>query len=156
MYFDICNCICLDTSYPFSALSLRLKYCSCTNIFHRRSLYTFYFYAYDLDPNILLLLFSNEFNPKIPSHWQRFRSLACHCAEVWAVKNSWYVIYSSLCMKCIPSQMTTVTLNLKCNYAACTIYSTLTNLFIYTIIIKFRISWCIQYTGSAKLEDSLT
>ena len=25
LYFDICNCICLDTSYHFSALSLHLK-----------------------------------------------------------------------------------------------------------------------------------
>ena len=47
-YFDICNYICLDTSYHFSALYLLLKYCSfffknsCTNIFHRRSLYAFY------------------------------------------------------------------------------------------------------------------
>ena len=42
LYFDIC----LDTSYHFLALSLLLKYSffkySCTNIFHRRSLYTFY------------------------------------------------------------------------------------------------------------------
>ena len=46
-YFDICNYICLDTSYHFLALSLLLKYSfffkySCTNIFYRRSLYTFY------------------------------------------------------------------------------------------------------------------
>ena len=47
-YFDICNCIYLNTSYHFSALSLLLEYCSlffkysCTNIFHRRSLYIFY------------------------------------------------------------------------------------------------------------------
>ena len=37
LYFDICNYICLDTSYHFLALSLLLKYFffkySCTNIF---------------------------------------------------------------------------------------------------------------------------
>ena len=27
-YFHICYCICLDTSYPFSALSLLLKWCA--------------------------------------------------------------------------------------------------------------------------------
>ena len=47
VYFDICNYICLDTSYHFLALSSLLKYSyffkySCTNIFHRRSLCTFY------------------------------------------------------------------------------------------------------------------
>ena len=49
LYFDICNYICLDTSYNFSALSLLLKYSLffsstpvLTNIFHRRSLCTFY------------------------------------------------------------------------------------------------------------------
>ena len=26
LYFDICNYICLDTSYPFLALSLLFKY----------------------------------------------------------------------------------------------------------------------------------
>ena len=47
LYFDICNYICLDTSYNFW-LYLYLfnilyffKY-SCTNIFHRHSLCTFY------------------------------------------------------------------------------------------------------------------
>ena len=51
--------ICLDTSYYFSNLSVLLKYCSyffkysCTNIFHRRSLYTFYHttYIFPMDPN---------------------------------------------------------------------------------------------------------
>ena len=48
LYFDICNYICLDISYHFLALSSLLKYSlffnySCTNIFHRRSLCTFYF-----------------------------------------------------------------------------------------------------------------
>ena len=48
LYFDICNYICLDTSYHCLALSLLLKYSlfffkySCTNIFHRHSLCTFY------------------------------------------------------------------------------------------------------------------
>ena len=47
LYFDICNYICLDTSYNFLALSLLLKYSlffkySCTNILHRRSPRTFY------------------------------------------------------------------------------------------------------------------
>ena len=28
LYFDICNYICLDTSYHFSALSFLLRYCS--------------------------------------------------------------------------------------------------------------------------------
>ena len=47
LYSDICNYICLDTSYHFLALSLLLKYSiffkySCTNIFHRRSLCIFY------------------------------------------------------------------------------------------------------------------
>ena len=47
LYLDICNYICLDTSYHFLALSLLLKYSlffkySCTNIFYRRSLYIFY------------------------------------------------------------------------------------------------------------------
>ena len=54
LYFDICNYICLDTSYDFLALSLLLnlyllnlyllylfKY-SCTNILHKRSPCTFY------------------------------------------------------------------------------------------------------------------
>ena len=47
LYIDICNYICLDTSYHFLALSLLLKYSlffkySSTNTFHRRSLCTFY------------------------------------------------------------------------------------------------------------------
>ena len=45
LYFDICNYICLDTSYHVLALSLLLTYFfkySCTNIFHRRSLCPFY------------------------------------------------------------------------------------------------------------------
>ena len=47
LYFDICNYICLDTSYHFWLYLYFLnipyffKY-SCTNIFHRRSLCTFY------------------------------------------------------------------------------------------------------------------
>ena len=45
-YFDICNYICLDKSdhfFGFTFLNILyfFKY-SCTNIFHRRSLYTFY------------------------------------------------------------------------------------------------------------------
>ena len=50
LYFDICKYICLDTSYHFLALFLLLKYSlfffkySCTNIFHRRSLCTFYWH----------------------------------------------------------------------------------------------------------------
>ena len=48
LYFDICNDICRDTSCHFrlylSFLNVVLYYFkySCTNIFHRRSLYTFY------------------------------------------------------------------------------------------------------------------
>ena len=48
LYFDICNYICLDTSYHFCWLYLYFlnilylfKY-SCTNIFYRRSLCTLY------------------------------------------------------------------------------------------------------------------
>ena len=47
LYFDICNYICLDTSYHFWLYLYFLnilyffKYC-CTNIFHRCSLCTFY------------------------------------------------------------------------------------------------------------------
>ena len=47
LYFDVCNYICLDTSYNFwlylyfQNVLYFFKY-SCTNIFHRRSLYTFY------------------------------------------------------------------------------------------------------------------
>ena len=47
-FFYICKYICIDTPYHFSALYLLLKYCSyffkysCTNIFNRRSIYTFY------------------------------------------------------------------------------------------------------------------
>ena len=47
-YFNICNYICLDTSYHFwlylyfSNILYFFKY-SCTNIFHRRSLCTFYY-----------------------------------------------------------------------------------------------------------------
>ena len=44
---DICNYICLDTSDHFSVFTfLNIRYFfkySCTNIFHRRSLYTFYY-----------------------------------------------------------------------------------------------------------------
>ena len=52
LYFDICNYICLDTTYHFFLLYLYFlnnlyffKY-SCTNIFHRRSLCTFYWDGY--------------------------------------------------------------------------------------------------------------
>ena len=58
LYFDICNNICLESSYHFWLylhflnILYFFKY-SCTNIFHRRSLCTFYFYMnlmfYDLD-----------------------------------------------------------------------------------------------------------
>ena len=43
LYFDICN-KCLDTSYHFLAYLyfLNILYFSCTNIFHRRSLCTFW------------------------------------------------------------------------------------------------------------------
>ena len=47
LYFDICNYICLDTSYHFLALSFLYFFKnSCTNIFHRRSLCTFYTLKY--------------------------------------------------------------------------------------------------------------
>ena len=47
LYFDICNYICLDISYQSLAWSLLLEYSlffkySCTNIFHRHSICTFY------------------------------------------------------------------------------------------------------------------
>ena len=55
LYFDICNCICLNTPNEVLDLSLFLKCCSlfsikysCTNGFHRRSLHTFYHYVYML------------------------------------------------------------------------------------------------------------
>ena len=47
----MCSCICLNTSYDFSGLSIHLKQCSFfsffskyfyTNVFQRRSPYTFY------------------------------------------------------------------------------------------------------------------
>ena len=47
--FDICKYICLDTSDHFRLYLLKypffFKY-SCINIFHRRSLYTFYYIMY--------------------------------------------------------------------------------------------------------------
>ena len=46
LYFDICNYICLDTSYWLYLYFLNILYFFkyfCTNIFHRRSLCTFYF-----------------------------------------------------------------------------------------------------------------
>ena len=49
LYFNICNYVCLDTSYHFrlhlnflNSVLYFFKY-SCTNIFHRRSLYTLYY-----------------------------------------------------------------------------------------------------------------
>ena len=65
--FDICNYICLDTSYHFLALSLLLKYFlffknSCTNIFHRRSLCTFYFNKIEISiPTFDVDLVSSKF-----------------------------------------------------------------------------------------------
>ena len=42
LYFGICNYICLDTSYHFFLNILYFFKYACTNIFHRRSLCTFY------------------------------------------------------------------------------------------------------------------
>ena len=60
LYFDICNYICLDISYHFLSLSLLLKYSlffkySCTNIFHRRSLYTFYLRYFVLKSYLVII-----------------------------------------------------------------------------------------------------
>ena len=89
--FDICNYICLDTSDHFSVLISQIffiffKY-SCTNIFHRRSLYTFYQICKPLFVLSLLLVSSRGFK-LIPG---RPKSTCKCCRCVWFNKGT--VIY---------------------------------------------------------------
>ena len=83
-YFDICNCICLNISYDFFCFIFTswivffifIKY-SCSTIFHRRSLYSFYWNSKIV---IFALREATKFltlNVRGPSYLGLTRSISC-------------------------------------------------------------------------------
>ena len=93
IYFDICNYICLDTSYHFRLylyfLNIVLyffKY-DCINIFHRRSLCTFYIvWAIDIE----------SICTKIPKriNWYSQHIVSFHCNDITLTVSIGNVLYS--------------------------------------------------------------
>ena len=93
IYFDICNYICLDTSYHFwlylyflNIVLYFFKY-DCTNIFHRRSLCTFYIaWAIDIE----------SICTKIPKriNWYSQHIVSFHCNDITLTVSIGNVLYS--------------------------------------------------------------
>ena len=75
LYFDICNYICLETSYHFwlYLYFLNILYFikqSCTNIFHRRNLCTLYYellsFFFSENNNVIVIILRNIYYTRVP------------------------------------------------------------------------------------------